>query len=69
MLSADGHATTRGKNAEFLFVQADDLAILADVRRMGQEIVRMEEEKNGDGKGKVDQLVLSQGAYQFQKAG
>ena len=49
---------------QFRFVQAKDLALLADVGRVCAEIIQIEEDENANGgTAKVDLLVMSQAGF------
>ncbi|KAG4431000.1 hypothetical protein IFR05_013508, partial [Cadophora sp. M221] len=54
-----------GEEVELIFVRAEDLSLLGDVRRVCGEIERLEGEKEGSGrsgdeKARIDWLCLSQ---------
>ncbi|KAK0108526.1 hypothetical protein ONS95_003331 [Cadophora gregata] len=58
----DCKAICPGPEFEIIFVKAEDLSLLKDVDRVCEEIVKLEREKEGNGRGKarVDWLVMSQ---------
>ncbi|KAF2668603.1 hypothetical protein BT63DRAFT_425902 [Microthyrium microscopicum] len=52
-------------NGEFIFVRASDLALLKEVDRVCEGILKAEQTVANDGKAKIDLLVLSQGMLSF----
>ena len=62
---ADCKTLCPGPQCKFTFVKAQDLALLKDVDRVCEEIIRLErtEEANGCGKARVDWLCMSQSIF------